>query len=71
VIQTEAQPVLPFDAWELYAPSLTEWAAAGLVVAYGVILLSLSYRCLPIFTPDEPAAEDRAANTGKPGYNSL
>ncbi|MDR1243202.1 MAG: molybdopterin oxidoreductase [Deltaproteobacteria bacterium] len=56
VIQTEAQPVLPFDAWELYAPSLAEWTAAGLVVAYGVILFSLSCRYLPIFTPEEPVA---------------
>jgi molybdopterin-containing oxidoreductase family membrane subunit len=56
VIQTQAQPVLPFDAWELYAPSLMEWAAAGLVVAYGVILFSLSCRYLPIFTPEERVA---------------
>jgi molybdopterin-containing oxidoreductase family membrane subunit len=50
VIQTEARPVLPFASWKFYAPSLTEWAVAGMLVSYGVIVLSLSYRYLPLFS---------------------
>jgi molybdopterin-containing oxidoreductase family membrane subunit len=57
VIQTEAQPVLPFAAWKFYAPSLTEWAVAGMLVSYGVILLSVSYRYLPIFTQEKTVAD--------------
>jgi molybdopterin-containing oxidoreductase family membrane subunit len=48
-VQTLAMPSLPFDNWATYNPNWVEWAACGLVVAYGAMLLSLSYRYLPIF----------------------
>jgi molybdopterin-containing oxidoreductase family membrane subunit len=48
-VQTLAMPSLPFDGWATYNPNWVEWAACGLVVAYGAMLLSLSYRYLPVF----------------------
>ena len=48
-VQTLAQPVMPFERWVIYTPNWVEWAASFLVLAYGVILLSLSYRYLPVF----------------------
>jgi molybdopterin-containing oxidoreductase family membrane subunit len=57
VIQTEAQPVLPFALREFYTPSLTEWIVVGALLSYGVILLSLSYRYLPIFTLEKSFAD--------------
>ena len=53
-VQTLAFPSLPFDAWATYAPNWVEWAASILVIAYGAMLLAVSYRYLPIF-PQEPA----------------
>jgi molybdopterin-containing oxidoreductase family membrane subunit len=53
VLQVLAPPVLPFDSWALYMPSWQEVATTILPVAYGIILVSLSYRYLPVF-PDEP-----------------
>jgi molybdopterin-containing oxidoreductase family membrane subunit len=53
VIQTQAQPVMPFDSWRLYIPGLPEWAVAGMIISYGVIILSLSYRYLPVFTQEK------------------
>ena len=52
-VQTLAFPSLPFDQWATYAPNWGEWAASILVIAYGGLILSLSYRYLPIF-PQEP-----------------
>ncbi|MDL2314038.1 polysulfide reductase NrfD [Desulfovibrio sp. OttesenSCG-928-C14] len=48
-VQTLAHPVLPFDKWQLYLPNWVEWACVGLVFAYGALLISLSYRYLPLF----------------------
>jgi len=48
-VQTLAMPVLPFDKWFTYAPNWTEYASSGMIVAYGFIVLSLSYRYLPVF----------------------
>ncbi len=53
-VQTIAIPLLPFDKWQTYAPNWAEWATTGLIVAYGFLVLSLSYRYLPIF-PQERA----------------
>jgi molybdopterin-containing oxidoreductase family membrane subunit len=53
-VQTLALPSLPFDQWATYCPNWVEWAASFLVLAYGALLLSVSYRYLPIF-PQEPA----------------
>jgi molybdopterin-containing oxidoreductase family membrane subunit len=49
----QAAPVLSFEPWFTYFPSWQEVATTILPVAYGVILISLSYRYLPIF-PQEP-----------------
>lgn len=48
-IQTLALPTLPFDAFLSYSPSWEEIAAFLFVVAYGVILYSLTYRYSVIF----------------------
>ncbi|MDD2605748.1 MAG: menaquinone reductase integral membrane subunit QrcD [Desulfobacterales bacterium] len=62
VLQVMAIPVMPFDTWALYYPSWQEVATTVLPVAYGIILVSLSYRYLPVFpnevelnAPPEPA----------------
>jgi molybdopterin-containing oxidoreductase family membrane subunit len=49
VLQVLAVPVLPFENWALYLPSWQEVATTILPVAYGVIMISLSYRYLPVF----------------------
>jgi Ni/Fe-hydrogenase subunit HybB-like protein len=49
VLQTMAVPVMTFDHWALYIPSWQEVATTILPVAYGVILIMISYRYLPIF----------------------
>ena len=68
VLQTLAVPVLPFEDWFAYLPSWQEVATTILPVAYGVIMISTSYRYLPIFPQekelnpiDEPAAPTGAA----------
>lgn len=66
VLQTMAVPVMTFDTWAMYVPSWQEVATTILPVAYGVILVMISYRYLPIFPqerelnpiePDATAAE--------------
>jgi molybdopterin-containing oxidoreductase family membrane subunit len=49
VLQTLAVPVLPFEEWFMYAPSWQEVATTILPIAYGIILISLAYRYLPVF----------------------
>ncbi|PNV84746.1 MAG: molybdopterin oxidoreductase, partial [Desulfobacteraceae bacterium] len=46
-IQNLALPVLPFEELQIYVPTWTEWAPTVGVLAYGALLLSLSYRYLP------------------------
>jgi len=48
-VQTLALPTLAFDEFLRYFPSWQEFATFGGVIAYGVILYSLSYRYLPLF----------------------
>ncbi len=48
-IQTLALPTLPFDRVLSYAPSWQEVAAFLFVIAYGVILYSLSFRYMNVF----------------------
>ncbi len=69
VLQVLAIPVLPFDNWFTYLPSWQEVATTILPVAYGIIMISISYRYMPIFPQerelnpiDEPAAEVPAAS---------
>jgi molybdopterin-containing oxidoreductase family membrane subunit len=68
VLQVLAIPVLPFESWFPYLPSWQEIATTVLTVAYGVIMISISYRYLPIFPQeaelnpiDEPAAPAEVA----------
>lgn len=75
VLQVLAVPVMPFIKWVLYFPSWQEVATTILPVAYGVILIMISYRYLPIFPQeaelnpleppalpeDEPEAGEEAA----------
>ena len=49
VLQVLAIPVLPFHDWALYIPSWQEVATTILPVAYGVIMIMISYRYMPIF----------------------
>jgi molybdopterin-containing oxidoreductase family membrane subunit len=51
-VQTLALPTLAFDDFLSYTPSWQEVATFGGVIAYGVIVYSLSYRYLPLF-PEE------------------
>ncbi|HTY84267.1 MAG TPA: NrfD/PsrC family molybdoenzyme membrane anchor subunit [Silvibacterium sp.] len=48
-VQTLALPTLPFDDFLSYTPSWQEVASFAGVIAYGVIVYSLSYRYLPLF----------------------
>ncbi len=48
-VQSLAIPVMPFDKWHVYIPNWTEWATSIMVLAYGAIVISLSYRYLPVF----------------------
>jgi molybdopterin-containing oxidoreductase family membrane subunit len=62
VLQVLAVPVLSFESWALYFPSWQEIATTILPVAYGIIVISMSYRYLPVFpqeielNPIEPPA---------------
>jgi len=67
VLQVMAVPVMTFDQWALYIPSWQEVATTILPVAYGIILIAISYRYLPVFpnepelNPIEPLAEEDTA----------
>ncbi|MCG6983553.1 MAG: polysulfide reductase NrfD [Deltaproteobacteria bacterium] len=48
-VQNLALPVMPFDHWEIYVPTWTEWAPTVALIAYGALIISLAYRYLPVF----------------------
>ncbi len=48
-IQTLATPVMPFDKWAVYVPTMYEWAPVLAMCAYCALIISLSYRYLPLF----------------------
>lgn len=48
-VQTLAIPVLPFDKWFTYIPTWYEWAPMFMMIAFTALVISLSYRYLPIF----------------------
>jgi molybdopterin-containing oxidoreductase family membrane subunit len=48
-IQAIAIPVMPFDRWQVYVPTVYEWAPGIAMLAYCTLVLSLSYRYLPLF----------------------
>jgi molybdopterin-containing oxidoreductase family membrane subunit len=49
-------PTLTFDPFLSYVPSWQEVATFAAVVAYGVLLYSLSYRYLPLFPQERELA---------------
>ncbi len=53
VLQVLAIPVLPFESWFTYFPSWQEIATTLLPVALGTIVVSLSYRYLPVFPQEQ------------------
>jgi len=53
VLQVMAVPVLTFEKWALYFPSWQEIATTILPVAYGVMLVMISFRYLPIFPQEK------------------
>lgn len=53
VLQVMAVPVMSFDTWAMYYPSWQEVATTVLPVAYGVILVAISYRYMPIFPQEQ------------------
>jgi len=61
-IQTLALPTLPFDEFLTYMPSWQEVASFGGVIAYGVILYSLSYRYLPLYA--QPKGDETHVSLG-------
>ncbi len=64
VLQTMAVPVMSFDTWAMYMPSWQEVATTILPVAYGVILIMISFRYLPIFPQERelnPIESDASA----------
>lgn len=64
-LQVMATPVMAFDSWVLYYPSWQEVATTILPVAYGVILIMISFRYLPIFPQEaelNPIEPDTPAN---------
>jgi menaquinone reductase, integral membrane subunit len=60
VLQVMAAPLLPFREWIMYVPSWQEMATTILPIAYGIIIISLAYRYLPVFPQEKelnPAGE--------------
>jgi molybdopterin-containing oxidoreductase family membrane subunit len=53
VLQVMAVPVMSFDQWALYYPSWQEVATTLLPVAYGIILIALSHRYLPVWPQEK------------------
>ena len=53
VLQVMAVPVLTFENWAMYLPSWQEVATTILPVAGGVMVISMSYRYLPIFPQEK------------------
>ncbi len=57
VLQTMAVPVMSFDTCALYIPSWQEVATTVLPVAYGIILIAITYRYLPVFPQEKELNE--------------
>ena len=69
VISSVAVPVMSFDQWVMYYPSWQEVATTILPVAYGIILIMISYRYLPIFPQEaelNPIEEEKPAAVETP-----
>ncbi len=48
-IQAQTVPTLAFDKFYVYWPTWQEWGVMSAIIAYGVVVYSLSYRYLPMF----------------------
>ncbi|MGE5127657.1 MAG: molybdopterin oxidoreductase, partial [Betaproteobacteria bacterium] len=59
-VQTLALPTLAFDPFLSYTPSWQELASFLAVVAYGVILYSLSFRYFNLFPQERELARQEA-----------
>ena len=77
VLQVLAIPVLTFESWFTYFPSWQEIATTLLPVALGTIVVSLSYRYLPVFPQERelnpiesPAAEVESTQGQEPAEAS-
>ncbi|NLI32728.1 MAG: polysulfide reductase NrfD [Deltaproteobacteria bacterium] len=58
-VQAIATPVMPFDRWEIYVPTIYEWLPGFALIAYCALIISVSYRYLPLFPREKelnPAA---------------
>jgi Ni/Fe-hydrogenase subunit HybB-like protein len=55
-IQTLASPTLPFDEFMTYLPSWQETGTFLAVIAYGVLLYSVSFRYMPLFPQERELA---------------
>jgi Ni/Fe-hydrogenase subunit HybB-like protein len=55
-IQTLAAPTLPFDEFMTYMPSWQEAGTFLAVIAYGVLLYSVSFRYMPLFPQERELA---------------
>ena len=53
VLQVMAVPLFSFNEWYTYMPSWQEVATTVLPVAYGLIVISLAYRYLPVFPQEK------------------
>ncbi|MCD6261807.1 MAG: polysulfide reductase NrfD [Deltaproteobacteria bacterium] len=49
IIVSLAIPVMPFDRFWSYVPTWQEWGVGLAIIAYGIIVFSVSYRYLPVF----------------------
>ncbi len=63
VLQTMAVPVMSFDTWALYIPSWQEIATTILPIAYGIILIAVTYRYLPVFPQEKELNETVKADS--------
>ncbi|OIP94677.1 MAG: molybdopterin oxidoreductase [Syntrophobacteraceae bacterium CG2_30_61_12] len=52
-VEAIAIPVMPFDRWAFYTPTWAEWAPVIAMLAYGTLIISLSYRYLPVFPQEK------------------
>jgi len=48
-VVTLAIPVMPFDKFVSYLPTWQEWGISMALIGFGVLVVSLSYRYLPVF----------------------
>jgi molybdopterin-containing oxidoreductase family membrane subunit len=67
-IVTSAIPVQPFDKFIAYMPTWQEWFIAAGLIGYGGLVLSLTYRYLPVF-PHEKELNAGAASCKACGHH--